>query len=191
MTKSNFERPTPNELSSHTTRVLPTDNIGHMYLYDVAPPVLQCATTSRITFSIDGDYNHRAVEGDNVNDAMREFFHRHRWKKAHDYLALPNVRPSGRPNQGVITMVRVHIQKLQQLTSGNTREVQTLDRHCAHHVRNSSPRRKAPSPASPTLATLATSPSPPLPTDIPADFEDDDPIDEDEDEPEDDDEEAA
>jgi hypothetical protein len=45
----------------------------------------------KITFEVDSDYHYRAVAGNSLDAAIEEFFRRHSWTKAHDYLALPNV----------------------------------------------------------------------------------------------------
>jgi hypothetical protein len=45
----------------------------------------------RIKFRVDGDYHTQSVEGNTVDEVVDEFFRRNKWKKAHDYLALPNV----------------------------------------------------------------------------------------------------
>jgi hypothetical protein len=71
-----------NEYSKH--------NMHHMDLTISASGRVD-ADELRITFRVDSNYSSNSVEGSNIGACLEEFFRRNNWKKAHDYLALPNV----------------------------------------------------------------------------------------------------
>jgi hypothetical protein len=85
-----FESTLLNELA-RVRKVFADHNIPHIELVIRASGPVD-RDELKITFEVDGDYNHRAVVGDSLDATIAEFFRRNSWKKAHDYLALPNVR---------------------------------------------------------------------------------------------------
>ena len=93
MTISNFEALLLNELA-RIRKEFADRNIPHMEVtISAGGPTMR--DEIKVTFSVDGDYNYRSVEGDTINAVMEEFFRRNTWKKAHDYLALPNIQAVG------------------------------------------------------------------------------------------------
>lgn len=65
-------------------------NVGELSLtIECSGPTMR--DEMKVHFRVDGTWEDKYVEGSNIDAVVEEFFRRKGWKKANDYLALPNV----------------------------------------------------------------------------------------------------